>query len=359
MHGTLSPPAPSPFAAPQRRAPWRTDRWGTLVCRAVVDETRDVRTFVLAPEDGARIAFEPGQFMTFRTSAQGTERSYTLSSSAAADRAVAITVKRKPGGALSGHLFEALRPGATIEALGPAGSFGPAALRADRYLLLSAGSGITPMLSVVRTAADLGVDLDAVFVHAARTPADMIAAAELKALARTLPRLSYVRVPSRAPARWRGPRGRIDRDMLARLVPDIATRAVLTCGPEGFMATMRAAALDLGVSADAYAEESFLFGEDEGSAVADASVPGHRVTFARSGRSFDCPPDATILSAAKAAGLAMPSSCAKGMCGTCRSFKVSGRVAMGPQSALRQREVDRGFILPCCSKPQSDVVLDR
>ena len=147
--------------------------------------------------------------------------------------------------------------------------------------------------------------------------------------------------------------------MLARIVPDIAERTVLACGPEGFMATMRAAALDLGVPAEHYAEESFVFGTDAGADTGDKSLPGHRVTFARSGKSFDCPPGMTILSAAREAGLALPSSCAKGLCGTCKSFKLSGRVTMGAQSALRQREVDRGFILPCCSRPDGDVTIDR
>jgi 3-phenylpropionate/trans-cinnamate dioxygenase ferredoxin reductase subunit len=353
-----STPAPSPFAAPARRAVWRSDRWGTLRCRAVRDETADVRTFVLAPDDGARIAFEPGQFLTVRT-ADGTERSYTLSSSAAADRAVTITVKRKPGGAVSGHLFDTLLPGETIEALGPAGVFGPARLPAEAYALVSAGSGITPMLSVVRTAADLGIDMDAVFVHAARTPEDFVAADELAVLARRLPRLRLAFVPSRPDAHWPGPRGRLDGDTLARLVPDLPRRAVLTCGPEGFMATMREAARTLGVPPERYAQESFTFGTADDAAAADTGEPARRITFARSGRSFDCPAGTTILSAAKAAGLAMPSSCAQGICGTCKSFKVSGKVTMGPQSALRQREIDRGFILPCSCRPETDVVIDR
>lgn len=329
-------------------------------CRAVRNETADVRTFVLAPEDGSRIAFEPGQFMTFRTGIESApERTYTISSSAAGERAISITVKRKPGGAASGHLFDRLRPGEAIEALGPAGSFGPVATPADAYLLASAGSGITPMLSIVRTAADLGIDLDAVLVHCARTPGDLIAGDELSALARRLPRLRYIPVVSRPPKAWDGERGRVDATLLGRIAPDLRDRAVLSCGPEGFMATVRETARELGVPADRYAEESFRFGESGESAAFDDTLPGHRITFARSGKSFDCPPGVTILAAAKAAGIAMPSSCTQGLCGTCKSFKVSGKVIMGPQSALRQREIDRGFILPCCSRPDSDVVIDR
>lgn len=353
----------SPFATPPRRGAWRPDRWGVLVCRAVWDETHDVRTFLFTPQDGARIGYEAGQFMTFRAlddGRVGAERSYTIASSAASERALAITVKKKAGGLLSGHLHETLRPGGLIQAFGPAGRFGPTQMPADKYLLLSAGTGITPMLSIVRTAADLGIDLDAVFVHAARTPDDMIAPAELATLARRLPRLRLVMVPSRPAASWTGESGRLDRERLARLVPDIADRAALCCGPESFMAAMRAATGDLGVPAARYLEESFVFGDGESvAAPASDGVPSHRITFARSGRSVDCDSATTILAAAKAAGIAMPSSCARGECGSCKAMKVSGDVAMNGTTALRQREIDRGFILPCSSRPLSDVVLDR
>ncbi|MCF3932345.1 hybrid-cluster NAD(P)-dependent oxidoreductase [Acuticoccus sp. M5D2P5] len=358
--GTGADKGMSPFASPVRRGQWRPDRWGTMVCRAVWDETHDVRSFLLAPADGARINHEPGQYITVRTAGEsGTERSYTITSSAASDRAVAITVKKKPGGVLSGHLHDTLKPGDTIEAFGPAGRFGPVAAPAERYLLLSAGSGVTPMLATVRTAADLGIDLDAVFLHAARTEEDLIGLAELTALARRLPRLRIVMVPSRPVNGWAGAKGRLDAAALAGHVPDCASRTVLCCGPESFMATMREALAELGLPPTAYFEESFDFGAIGNDLVADDTLPARRITFARSGKSFDCPQGTTILAAAKAAGIAMPSSCAKGECGTCKSFKVSGTVTMGATTALRQREIDRGFILPCSSRPETDVVLDR
>src|SRR5690606_5907300 len=89
-------------------AAWAGDRWGTLLCRAAWDETRDVRTFILAPAGGGRIAFAAGQFLTLRARIDGAvvERCYTISSSAAVGETVAITVKRKPGGRLSGHLHD-------------------------------------------------------------------------------------------------------------------------------------------------------------------------------------------------------------------------------------------------------------
>ena len=145
------------FALPATRAEWRTDRWARMRCLAAWNETHDVRSFLFAPEDGGRIAFTAGQFITIRIpgpDGEPVERCYTLSSSAAGDRTITITVKKKPGGVLSGHLHETVTPGTIVEAFGPSGIFSPPALDAP-YLFLSGGSGVTPMLSAVRTAAVL------------------------------------------------------------------------------------------------------------------------------------------------------------------------------------------------------------
>ena len=90
-----------------------------------------------------------------------------------------------------------------------------------------------------------------------------------------------------------------------------------------------------------------------------ADGPLHRITFAKSGKTFDCPENLTILQAARLAGVPMPSSCAKGVCGTCKCMKTSGSVDMNHGGGIRDREVARGFILPCSSRPLSDIVLDR
>lgn len=329
-------------------------------CLAVRHEAQGVKSFVLAPENGGRVVFEPGQFMTFRLPMADklVERCYTLASSAAGGRTVEITVKRKPGGTLSSELHDNLRVGGVVEAYGPAGRFGPAGLVAEKYLLLSAGSGVTPMLSVVRTAADLGIDLDAAFIQAAREPCDLIAIDECAALARRLPQLRTVSVLTAPGAGWAGPAGRLDHGKLCSLVPDLTDRAVLCCGPEGFMAAMRDACMRAGLPEDRYLEESFDFGVME-DAVANGAGPVRQITFAKSGRTFDCPDGLTILQAAKAAGIPIASSCARGICGTCKSVKLAGDVVIDHGGGIRDREVARGFILPCSSRPLSDIVLDR
>ncbi len=335
--------------------PWPADRWGTLLCRAAWDETQDVRSFLLVPEGGMRLAFEAGQFLTFRAQLDGeaVERSYTISSSAALGEAVTITVKRKPGGRMSGHLHDALRPGARIEAFGAAGGFGlPPDARGRKLLLISAGSGVTPLASILATAADRGEDLDALYLHAARRPADAIFADALPRLARRLPRLEARLSTSRDGA------GRLDAARLRAEVPELGARVVLCCGPEGFMAMVREAAREAGVAGEDYLEESFAFDAADAPPAAAAGI-ARQVTFARSGRSFAVAPGQTILQAARAAGIPMAFSCAKGSCGTCKCRKLSGSVAMTHQGGIRQREIDAGFILPCSSRPETDVTLDR
>ncbi len=338
----------------RRRRRFPPDRWGRLVCRAAWDEVPGVRTFFLVPEDGSRIEHDPGQFMTFRieTEAGTVERCYTIASSAARDGGIEITVKRQAG-AGAARLHDAMTPGAVIEAFGPSGRFGPVAWPDDRYALVAAGSGVTPMLSILRTAADRGIDLDAVLVQVAPTAGEFIAADELQSLIRRMPRLSVVPMTTREPHSVR-----LDETVLTRIVPDLAERTVLCCGPRGFMEMVRAAVLGAGVPPERYGEESFDFSSPAEEIAAGADTPVRTVTFARTGRTFDCAETTTILGAVKAAGLPLPSSCARGMCGTCKTFKHSGEVTMAHDGGIRQREIDRGFILPCVSRPLTDIVLD-
>ena len=338
----------------RRRRRFPSDRWGQLVCRAVWDETADMRSFFLTPQDGSRIEHNPGQFMTFRidTPDGPIERCYTIASSAARDGGIEISVKRQNGpGARA--LYDTLVPGAAVEALGPSGRFGPATWPGTAYALVAAGSGITPMLSIVRTAADWGMDLDIALIQVAPTSTDLVAADEIDGLSRRLRGLVHV------PIVTRGPGGvRPDADLLNRVIPDLSDRTVLCCGPHTFMEMVRSAAHTAGVSADRYGEESFDFSSPLPGITAGVDTPNRTVLLSRTGRSFECAETSTILAAMKEAGLPLPSSCARGMCGTCKTFKHAGEVVMAHEGGIRQREIDRGFILPCVSRPLTDIILD-
>jgi ferredoxin-NADP reductase len=379
---------------------WDAENDTTLVCSGIRDETHDVRTFFFHAAGEAVVRHLPGQYFTFTFDVDGQEvhRCYTISSSPTRPDTVSITVKRKVGGLVSNWLHDRLRVGDRVQVLGPGGTFTCATAPADRYLFVSGGSGITPLMSMVRAFADLEEDADIVFVHAARTPRDLIFRDELLYLAARWPRLRVSFVCDElesgiaaAPASGGAQAtphchpGRLTAELLSTLAPDLLQREVFCCGPAEFMSAVRGMLAGLGHETRRYHQESFSFEQLSGSAVSQsadapadrASAPTPRpvaeggnagaergaavftVTFARSGQTVSCRADQFVLEAARAAGLRLPAACTQGMCGTCKSSLVSGRVDMKHQGGIRQREIDRGLILVCCSRPLSDLVIDR
>lgn len=345
-----------------------------VVVRRVVPVTHDVVSVVLEPTLPGGVAFTPGQYLTLALEIDGrlVERCYTIASPPTRPHLLTLTVKRVPDGEVSTYLHERLRPGDRLTARGPLGGFSVAEHPARRYLLLSAGSGVTPTLATLRTMADLselagsGGDLDVVVVHSARTPDDLVARAEVEALAATYDglRVHWVCEADGAPDRsglWSGPRGRLTADLLRAFAPDVADREVFTCGPPGYMAAVRELLVEVGADPAHCHEESFVLGTAGAPSDADgasATPVAASVTFARSGCEVACPAGTTVLAAAEQAGVRLPSSCAEGMCGTCKSTLLSGRVDMKHAGGIRPREIAQDKFLPCCSTPDGDIVVD-
>jgi ferredoxin-NADP reductase len=364
------------FDDPSAPPTWDDAHDGSLQCLQVRQETHDVKTFVLGSSSVARSwRYLPGQFLTFELQVDGktVHRCYTLSSSPTRPDRVSITVKRVPGGQVSNWLHDHLRPGATLRAAGPAGIFSCFEAPAPRYLFLSGGSGITPLMSMSRALHDLASEADVVFVHCARTPADLLFADELALFTRTMPhfRVAFVCEQQPAQSAYAGHLGRFDLAKLQQVAPDFLARDVYTCGPAPFMAAVQAMLSGAGYPTQRYRQESFSFettaaelglpgaaAEAVGSDGA-AAVVQHRITLGKTGQVFACGADQTILQAATAADIRLPFSCSNGMCGTCKSKKLSGQVEMQHHGGIRQREIDQGWMLPCCSRPLGDVTLDR
>jgi ferredoxin-NADP reductase len=371
---------------------WNPDVDDVLVVQAVREETHDVRTFVLAPRTPCVFHYEPGQFLTLDLEIKGEaiNRCYTISSAPTRPHAISITVKRVPGGPVSNFLHDTLKPGSELRAVGPMGDFTCFRHAAGKYLFLSGGSGITPLMSMARTFHDLAVPRDIVFVHAARSPADIIFRDELALMARNQPgtfRFAPVCEADSPREPWPGPRGRLSLPMLKLIAPDFLEREIFVCGPSPFMAAVRTMLGEAGFDMARHHEESFNFEElaaaepevaldvaaaelaeaakpaeatpPAGEMPAAAPVTTYQVTFAKSGRTIEVPSDRFVLDIARRAGVRLPSSCAKGLCGTCKSKLISGTVDMKHQGGIRQREIDAGMALLCCSKPTSDLVVDR
>jgi ferredoxin-NADP reductase len=346
---------------------WNSGEQKTLQCCAVQQETHDARTFIFRCADFSALSFEPGQFITISPviGGQTVARCYTLSSSPTRPFAFSITVKRVPGGAVSNWLHDNLRPGDNLRASGPAGSFTSVGHPAAKLLYLSAGSGVTPLMSMTRTAADMAANLDIVFVHSARTPADIIFHEELKRMQAGMTGLRVINICEGFgdTAEWQQPIGRLDLPLLSQQVPDFQEREIFTCGPQGYMEAVKSLLREAAFDFDHYHQESFDIAVlNEEPLIEQASASDQQdvftVTLSRSGRTFSMPGNQTVLSAAKKAGAIVPSSCSQGVCGTCKTALLKGTVEMNHNGGIRQREIDKGLRLLCCSKPTSDLVID-
>ncbi|WP_133645336.1 hybrid-cluster NAD(P)-dependent oxidoreductase [Paraburkholderia flava] len=355
---------------------WTSDVEETLVCCQVRQETHDVKSFFFRSPQGRAFAFEPGQFITLELEIDGEtiNRCYTISSSPTRPHTISITVKRVPGGKVSNWLHDNLQAGASVRVLGPSGEFTCARHPARKYLFLSAGSGVTPLMSMSRAHHELSEDRDIVFVHSARTPDDIIFSRELDLIASNQSnfRTSFVceRVGPRT--NWHGVTGFLTLPLLKAIAPDFLEREIFTCGPAPYMQAVRALLADGGFDVAHYHEESFSFETltasapevvidtpASGDVSADVTQQTFTVSFTRSNREITCGSGQHVLEAARQAGVRLPASCTQGMCGTCKVKLVSGEVDMKHNGGIRQREIDQGMVLLCCSKPLTDLVVEK
>ncbi|MGE8063188.1 FAD-binding oxidoreductase [Pseudomonas sp. NPDC089547] len=346
---------------------WASGESKRIECLSVVDETHDVKTFTFHCPDYHSLAYEPGQFLTISPVVEGqsVSRCYTLSSTPTRPFTFSITVKRVPGGTVSNWLHDNLRAGDALNASGPAGVFTPVAGPARKMLYLSAGSGVTPVMAMTRAAADLHAELDIVFVHSARTPKDIIFRDELSRLQRSM---SHFRTVFFCESKgdeddWSGPMGRLSLAELKERIPDFMEREVFTCGPKGYMDAVQALLGSAGFDMSHYHQESFDINAEVVEVAAEADAPNQdlgtfTVRLARSGKEFTMTSDQTVLAAAKKAGAVVPSSCSQGVCGTCKTAVLEGSVEMKHNGGIRQREIDKGLRLLCCSRPTSNLVID-
>lgn len=365
---------------------WNPEADDALIVRAIREETPDVKTFVLAPKDPCVFRYQPGQFLTLDLSIGGESinRCYTIASAPTRPHTISITVKRVPGGPVSNFLHDNIRVGSVLHAVGPMGDFSCFAQGTPsptpKYLFLSGGSGITPLMSMARSFHDLAEPRDLVFVHAARSPVDIVFRNELELMARNQPgsfRFAPICEADSPREPWHGLRGRLNLGLLNHIAPDFKEREIFVCGPSPFMAAVREMLKTAGFDMSRHHEESFDFAElakaepeiaaeveiAEGvQAVQEALAPGvttYTIEFAKQKRSIECRSDMFVLDAARRAGVRLPSSCSKGLCGTCKSKLIAGTVDMKHGGGIRQREIDAGLALLCCSKPTSNLVVDR
>jgi len=333
-------------------------------CIKITEETHDVKTFWLKTANNAPVNYTAGQHLplTFQVDGKEVNRCYTLSSSPTRPNLLSITVKRvsdnQVPGLVSNFLHDHLKVGDKLQAKQPSGQFHLQAINPEKILMLSAGSGITPMLSMLRALVDQGVENDVAFFHSAHSEHDLIAIDEVKALAKQHGncRLEFTLTRS-APPEWTDYQGRLTEKMLSN-IPQLLSREVLVCGPEAFREHAKSLLMTLGLPESQFHFESF------GKRLTPQSKQAPAEEVKQVGILFDSwdtfhkgNTQEPLLDQAETAGLAIPYSCRAGMCGTCKVKLESGDVEQLAKDGLTDLEQEQGYILSCSCIPKSDLVI--
>ncbi|MBO0213584.1 hybrid-cluster NAD(P)-dependent oxidoreductase [Vibrio sp. Vb2880] len=321
-----------------------------MTCVEREEIARDFVTFWLEPQHGQAPSYQPGQHLPIEVVVDGENvaRRYTLSSSPSRPGRLAISVKRIDGGRVSNWLAENLQVGDTLATQLPDGSFHlEQALHQQPLLLLSAGSGVTPMLSMLRYLADHQQINDVVFYHQCRAVEDIPVREELEQLNREFDGLKVFISLTQPPVDWFGLKGRFSLSHLKQ-VPNVAARQVFVCGPDGFMQKAKNLLLKQGLPEAAYHQEAF--------GVAQSVTKAFKtLQLSVNGNVFEGNNQATLLDQAEAAGIAIASSCRAGFCGSCKVTLESGQVHQPEVPALQAHERNMGVVLACCCIPETDI----
>ncbi|MDM5141082.1 hybrid-cluster NAD(P)-dependent oxidoreductase [Aeromonas bestiarum] len=328
----------------------------TLRCIGHRADTHDVVSWQFVPLAGSLPPVLAGQCVTLHTEIDGQPmcRAYTLSSSPQ-DACWQVTIKDV--GRVSHHLHQSLQVGDEIRVDGPFGDFNLTALPCERPLLLSAGSGITPMWAMLRDELAKRPEADIRFIHSARSPQDLIFADELAALAEAHPGVRHALVLEQASAAhpWVG---RLTSAMLKELAPDLLDRHAYLCGPAPYMTAVCAMLAELGLPAEQLHQESFgLPAATSGAAPVAAASDHFWLTLKKSGKKVKILPGQTLLAALEGAGETMMAACRAGVCGACRCT-TTGEIERQSVMTLSAQDLEGGVALACSCTARGDVSLD-
>jgi ferredoxin-NADP reductase len=299
----------------------------------------------------------PGQFLTFDWLLDGQKlaRSYSIASSPTQNGFVEIAVKQQPGGCVSHFLNSQASVGLTVEARGPYGQFCFDPNKHKSIVLFAGGSGITPILSILRYIDDRCLDTKAVLFFSVRTGQDIIFKDELERLEARLPLVKVVIVPTR---RDTGEVRHLSREEIVWELDELRSHTFFMCGPEAFMDHVRGILQSLDVDPSQVLQERFggkalAAQTDVGAEILDA-----KIEFNRSGRSCGFSTNRTLLEAAEMNGVSIPSSCRQGQCGTCATRLLDGDANMDCEDGLDPALKAQGYVLACVARAKGNVRID-
>lgn len=348
-------------------------RFHDLEVTDIRNTIRDAVVVTLRAEDAQAFDFVPGQYLTFRRVFDGEEvrRSYSICAGRD-DGVLQVGIKRVEGGAFSTWANRELKVGDVLQAMPPMGSFHvPLDVASARhYLGFAGGSGITPVLSIMRTVLAREPNARFTLVYANRAVNTIMFREELDDLKnRYMDRLTIIHVLENDGQDIDLFAGRVDAEKCALLFRHwIRPRDVdiaFICGPEPMMLAIAESLRDHGLKDDRIRVELFAGGQPGRAPRRAAPTDGSandartaaRVTLDGESRDFAVPKDTTLLEAALANDVDAPFACRAGVCSTCRARVLEGEVEMAANHALEDYEVERGYVLTCQSYPVGDTVV--
>lgn len=368
--------------SPERLQFW-TKGTRLMRCIGIIDRSHDFRSFQFVSEEPTLFFYKPGQFVTLELTIDGKRylRSYTISSSPSRPHLIEISVKRVKGGLVSNYLHDHLHIGDSVLMKPPGGKFHCFDTTTDKYLFLAAGSGVTPMLSMARWWHDTGAYPDVVFFHSVREPEDAVFTEDMMTFSSANRRFRYMAsfTSPHLPEQWPGMKGRLTEEKLKQIAPDFAERMVFTCGPDSFMKNVKLILEKNGFAVkERFRQESFGVPKDQaGPGPTPITVFENKPAAAKPVRApsvqdgeavvhfslsslevFGGDMDVPILDLAEEVGVALPSSCRSGTCGTCRALKIRGDVECDDSPALTDADREAGYILTCVSRAKNFVELE-
>ena len=344
-----------------------------LTVKNVIHETKDAISIAFVQPD-KKIEYRSGQFLTLIISVKGKDirRAYSLCSSPVIDEDLIVTVKRVDDGLMSNWLPDNLKAGAKVKVMEPMGQFTTEFAKENkRHLIMFAGgSGITPMMSIIKSTLIEEPDSICSLIYCNRDIDSIIFKNEFDRMQTTYEgRLHVIHILDNAPMNWQGYSGLLNHDMLAKLferIPNwgIEKTTYLMCGPEGMMKNAETLLAQQQIPNEKIFKESFVQGtidkdSKKDSAPAVKEVKAREVTIRYDGQEYKImvEPNRAILETALDQGIDLPYSCQSGLCTACRGKAISGKVKLDEEEGLSQSERNEGYVLTCVGHPLTDDVV--
>ncbi|NAZ54045.1 2Fe-2S iron-sulfur cluster binding domain-containing protein [Vibrio toranzoniae] len=341
-----------------------------LVCLKKWHETPDTVSVELGsiPQD-LHFNFKPGQFITLGLDmpTKTDYRAYSVAS-CPEDNRLKLTVKRVEGGLVSNFIVDELDEGDEVSVLKPSGGFNcidcmPTA--AKKVTLVSAGCGITPVMAMVKYWLSQDSEMEIDFVHMARNKLETIYFEELHQIDKAYANFN-LKLLLKDNQGTTASQGRLDKNWLVKLSPDILDRTVYLCGPVGFMEDIEGYLKELEFNMDNFYQESFTPVLKDNQKVAGANMNSTEVDGSSSvtvfvptfGKEVEAEFGTPLADALEQAGVPIIIACRSGICGSCKCKVTKGSVESSSQETLTSEQIEQGYVLACSSKIQSDIEVE-